>query len=93
MFRAPGRGLVGIVGILGCLYLFISLPNRTQMFFVCAQVIGLVLYVDLRQRRRGAGEAEAGGSALPEAFQLLAKLAQRHVLPLVPGADGRRASR
>jgi APA family basic amino acid/polyamine antiporter len=28
----------------GCLYLFISLPNRTQIFFLSAQVIGLVLY-------------------------------------------------
>jgi APA family basic amino acid/polyamine antiporter len=43
-FRAPAATLVGIVGILGCLYLFISLPNRTQIFFVAAQVIGLVLY-------------------------------------------------
>ena len=40
-------------GILGCLYLFISLPNRTQMFFVCAQVIGLILYAIY-----GSGAAE-----------------------------------
>ena len=43
-FRAPAAGLVATVGILGCLYLFISLPNRTQLFFVSAQLIGLVLY-------------------------------------------------
>jgi APA family basic amino acid/polyamine antiporter len=43
-FRTPLAPLVGTVGILGCLYLFISLPNRTQIFFVTAQVIGLVLY-------------------------------------------------
>ena len=43
-FRAPAAWLVGIFGILGCLYLFISLPNRTQLFFLAAQVIGLVLY-------------------------------------------------
>lgn len=43
-FRAPLPWLVGIVGIVGCLYLFISLPNRTQIFFVVAQVIGLMLY-------------------------------------------------
>src|SRR3954454_23902123 len=43
-FRTPLPWLVGIFGILGCLYLFISLPNRTQLFFVSAQVIGLVLY-------------------------------------------------
>ena len=43
-FRAPAATLVGTIGILGCLYLFYSLPNRTQVFFVAAQVIGLVLY-------------------------------------------------
>src|SRR6478672_9329177 len=43
-FRAPAATLVGIVGILGCLYLFFSLPNRTQIFFVTAQAIGIVLY-------------------------------------------------
>jgi basic amino acid/polyamine antiporter, APA family len=36
--------LVGTLGILGCLYLFISLPNRTQLFFLGAQAIGIVLY-------------------------------------------------
>src|SRR4051812_18474299 len=43
-FRAPLPWLVGLGGILGCLYLFISLPNRTQLFFVTAQAVGLVLY-------------------------------------------------
>jgi len=43
-FKAPLAWVVGPIGILGCLYLFISLPNRTQLFFLGAQVIGLVLY-------------------------------------------------
>jgi APA family basic amino acid/polyamine antiporter len=43
-FRAPLPWVVGSGGILGCLYLFYSLPNRTQIFFLTAQVIGLVLY-------------------------------------------------
>jgi APA family basic amino acid/polyamine antiporter len=43
-FKAPLPWVVGLVGILGCIYLFISLPNRTQLFFVGAQVIGLLLY-------------------------------------------------
>ena len=43
-FRTPAAWPVGIFGILGCLYLFISLPNRTQLFFLGAQVIGLILY-------------------------------------------------
>jgi APA family basic amino acid/polyamine antiporter len=52
-FRAPAATLVAWVGILGCLYLFISLPNRTQLFFLAAQVIGLVLYAIY-----GSGAAE-----------------------------------
>jgi APA family basic amino acid/polyamine antiporter len=43
-FRAPAAWFVGPFGILGCLYLFYSLPNRTQLFFVIAQAIGLILY-------------------------------------------------
>lgn len=43
-FRAPAAPLIATIGIVGCLYLFISLPNRTQIFFLTAQVIGLVLY-------------------------------------------------
>jgi APA family basic amino acid/polyamine antiporter len=43
-FRTPMPWLVGLIGIGGCLYLFVSLPVRTQLFFVSAQVVGLVLY-------------------------------------------------
>src|SRR5205823_165094 len=43
-FRAPAAPVVASIGILGCLYLFVSLPNRTQIFFVSAQLIGLLLY-------------------------------------------------
>jgi APA family basic amino acid/polyamine antiporter len=43
-FRAPLPWVVGLIGIGGCLYLFISLPVRTQLFFLSAQVIGLFLY-------------------------------------------------
>ncbi len=52
-FRTPAAWPVGIVGILGCLYLFISLPNRTQLFFLTAQVVGLILYAIY-----GSGAAE-----------------------------------
>jgi APA family basic amino acid/polyamine antiporter len=43
-FRTPLPWVVGLGGIFGCLYLFYSLPVRTQLYFVIAQVIGLVLY-------------------------------------------------
>jgi APA family basic amino acid/polyamine antiporter len=58
-FRAPAATLVATIGILGCLYLFISLPNRTQIFFFTAQAIGIVLYfiygTHAAQRARTAG--------------------------------------
>ena len=44
-FRSPVASVVGPIGIVGCLYLFYSLPNRTQLFFLGAQAIGLVLYL------------------------------------------------
>jgi APA family basic amino acid/polyamine antiporter len=56
-FRTPLAPVVGTVGILGCLYLFISLPNRTQIFFVAAQAIGIVLYLIY-----GSGAAERARS-------------------------------
>jgi len=43
-FRAPLPWVVGLVGILGCLYLFYSLPRQTQLFFFAAQIIGVILY-------------------------------------------------
>jgi APA family basic amino acid/polyamine antiporter len=57
-FRAPAAWVVGIGGILGCLYLFISLPMRTQIFFFEAQAIGLVLYAVYGSR--AAEKARAG---------------------------------
>jgi len=58
-FKAPLAWIVGPIGIFGCLYLFISLPNRTQLFFVSAQVIGLVLYAIYGSR---AAERARGGA-------------------------------
>ena len=43
-FTTPLPWVIGIGGILGCLYLFISLPTKTQLFFLAAQGIGLILY-------------------------------------------------
>jgi APA family basic amino acid/polyamine antiporter len=57
-FRAPAAWPVGIVGILGCIYLFISLPMRTQLFFLAAQVIGVIIY--LVYAGRAAEKARAG---------------------------------
>jgi APA family basic amino acid/polyamine antiporter len=43
-FRTPLPWVVGIGGILGCLYLLYSLPWTTQRYFLIAHVVGLVIY-------------------------------------------------
>jgi len=43
-FTTPAPWVVGLFGIAGCLYLFVSLPTKTQNFFLAAQLIGLLLY-------------------------------------------------
>ncbi len=43
-FRTPAAKLVGTVGILGCLYLFVSLPSKTQAYFAAWNVLGLLIY-------------------------------------------------
>jgi APA family basic amino acid/polyamine antiporter len=58
-FRTPMAWVVGLIGIFGCLYLFISLPIRTQLFFLTAQVIGLILYAIYGSR---AAERARGGA-------------------------------
>ena len=44
-FKTPMPWLVGTIGIAGCIYLFLSLPTTTQIFFVGAQAVGVVLYL------------------------------------------------
>jgi APA family basic amino acid/polyamine antiporter len=44
-FRTKAVGVVGPVAILGCLYLFLSLPARTQIFFAFWNAVGLGIYV------------------------------------------------
>jgi APA family basic amino acid/polyamine antiporter len=64
-FTTPLPWVIGIGGILGCLYLFISLPTKTQLFFVGAQVIGLILYAiyghGAAKRARARVEGAQGG--------------------------------
>jgi len=52
IFRTPLAWIVGPAGILGCLYLFWSLPARTHHFFLMWNLVGIVLY--LVWSRRGS---------------------------------------
>jgi APA family basic amino acid/polyamine antiporter len=45
VFRAPLWPVVGAVTIAGCLYLFASLPLRTQLYFLLWNVAGLAIYL------------------------------------------------
>jgi APA family basic amino acid/polyamine antiporter len=43
-FRAPLPWVVGGIAVLGCLYLFISLPAQTQIWFFIWNIAGLGMY-------------------------------------------------
>ena len=62
LFRTPAAWPVGMAGIFGCVYLFISLPNRTQIFFLAAQIIGLVLYLIYGSGAAERSRAKAGAA-------------------------------
>jgi basic amino acid/polyamine antiporter, APA family len=54
-FRTPAAWPVGLFGIAGCLYLLYSLPQKTQLWFAAAQVVGLLIYLAYGARRSVAG--------------------------------------
>lgn len=56
-FRTPLPWVVGLIAILGCAYLFISLPQKTQIYFFVAHIVGLGIYLAYGSRRSLAGEA------------------------------------
>lgn len=58
-FRTPWAWPVGIFGILGCLYLLYSLPQTTQIWFLGAHVVGIVVYLLYGARRSVAGRQAA----------------------------------
>lgn len=45
LFRTPAAPLVGGVAIIGCLYLFFSLPSSTQLYFLLWNLIGILIYL------------------------------------------------
>lgn len=54
-FRAPLPWLVGGIAILGCLYLFVSLPATTQFWFLVWNLLGLAVYF-LYSRKRAVAD-------------------------------------
>ncbi|HZG31845.1 MAG TPA: amino acid permease [Sphingopyxis sp.] len=54
-FRAPLPWLVGSVAVLGCIYLFFSLPAQTQLWFGIWNLGGLALYFLYSRQRAIVG--------------------------------------
>jgi APA family basic amino acid/polyamine antiporter len=50
-FRTPAAWFVGGFGVLGCFYLFLSLPSKTQVYFLIWNAIGLAVYAATARRR------------------------------------------
>lgn len=50
-FRAPLPWIVALLTVAGCLYLFISLPNKTRVLFFSWMAIGLPIYLIWGARR------------------------------------------
>jgi APA family basic amino acid/polyamine antiporter len=49
-FRTPIAWFIGPAAALGCIYLFISLPSSTQLYFLIWNVIGLIVYLAYSRR-------------------------------------------
>ena len=56
-FRTPLPWLVGLIAILGCIYLFYSLPQTTQIYFFFAHLVGLAIYLLYGSRKAVANAA------------------------------------
>ena len=58
VFRAPLWPVVGLGAILGCLYLFVSLPVSTQINFFIWNGAGLVIYLLFARRNTRLAKGE-----------------------------------
>jgi APA family basic amino acid/polyamine antiporter len=58
-FRAPAAFVIGPLGILGCLYLFWSLPAQTRWYFLLWNIIGFAVYALWAQRQAAKARAQA----------------------------------
>lgn len=52
-FRTPLPWVIGPVAIVGCLYLLVSLPQKTQLWFLVWNLVGMGVYLLYGRRRRG----------------------------------------
>ena len=57
-FRTPAAWIVGPIAIAGCGYLFVNLPQQTQLWFLAWNVAGIAIYLGIRRRRRKTSALE-----------------------------------
>jgi len=55
-FSTPLPWVVGPLAIIGCLYLFWSLPTQTRLFFLAWNIIGLIIYIAVGNRSDRAAD-------------------------------------
>jgi basic amino acid/polyamine antiporter, APA family len=58
VFRTPLAWVVGPIAILGCLYLFWSLPRTTQLWFFAWNVLGVIAYLAYGHRNSLLGRSQ-----------------------------------
>lgn len=63
VFSTPIWQVVAPAGILGCLYLFYSLPAKTQIYFLYAHLIGAVIYLVYGVRKSVLAQQEKAAQA------------------------------
>jgi APA family basic amino acid/polyamine antiporter len=56
-FRTPLAWVIGPLAILGCAYLFWSLPRQTQLYFLAWNLFGFVLYLVYARRNSRLGRS------------------------------------
>jgi APA family basic amino acid/polyamine antiporter len=55
-FRTPLAYVVGPLAMIGCVYLFFSLPSTTQLYFLGWNVLGLIAYFAYGRRNAVLGK-------------------------------------
>jgi len=55
-FRTPLAYVVGPLAVIGCVYLFFSLPSTTQLYFLAWNVVGLIAYFAYGRRNAVLGK-------------------------------------
>jgi len=65
-FRTPAALLVGLGAVLGCLYLFISLPGKTLLWCLAWNLVGLLIYLAYARHHSALAKQpqEAGGGTV-----------------------------